>query len=327
MWTALHVQATCCDERSADINVGGLLFGDLYHLPGHHLESGDGATGLVVRRGYLTFDKIFSEKLFGRLRFELNQSGEFETYTFDLDFKDLYLGWRLGEHTLLAGLSPTPTFDLVESRWGLRYLMRTPMDLQGMPSRETGFSLSGPLNANGSLAYRVMLGTRYEFGAESSEFPRYMAALHWKPAEGWDVDFYLDHERGKSNEDSQTLQLFIAQQREKFRWGILLSHVELDTQQSNHLYSAYSVYDISDRSSLVGRIDRISEPSPRGDNISYIPFDPTAPATLFLAGYEYRIGPDLTLTPNFIVIDYDRNDEGEIPETDIYLRLTAFWRF
>ncbi len=40
------------------------------------------------------------------------------------------------------------------------------------------------------------------------------------------------------------------------------------------------------------------EPSPKGDNISYIPFDPSSRATIFLAGFEYRLSDILCITPN-----------------------------
>ncbi len=43
------------DEKRA-FRVGGLLFGDLYHVVSHHTDEGDGATGAVLRHGYLTFD-------------------------------------------------------------------------------------------------------------------------------------------------------------------------------------------------------------------------------------------------------------------------------
>jgi hypothetical protein len=154
------------ENEKSMIRVGGLLFGDLYHVVSHHTEEGDGATGAALRRGYLTFDADFSERLFGRLRFELNQSGTFESDTFDVDFKDLYAGVNMGRHRILVGLSPTLTFDLIESFWGLRYLARIPMDLQGVASRDTGASAKGPINASGTLGCRAMVGAGLNFGSE-----------------------------------------------------------------------------------------------------------------------------------------------------------------
>jgi len=309
------------------LDVGGLLFGDAYYLPSNHLESGDGAAGLVLRRGYLTFDLDFSAKTFGRVRIEVNQSGEFETYDFEADFKDFYLGWKLGEHTLIAGLAPTPTFDLIESQWGMRYLMRTPVDLQGGASRDTGVFAKGPLNDSGTLAYRVMYGTKANFGAESSENGRYMGALTWKPAPKWTVDFYLDREKKPGEADVTGVQAYLSRITDTWRWGLQYSYADRQAQEPLELASVFTVRPLDGRHSLAGRIDRIIQPSPRGNNIAYIPFDPSAPATLYLAAYEYRWLPDFTLTPNVIVIDYDRNDEGVKPTTDVYLRLTAYFTF
>ena len=117
------------DTDFPDFDFKGLIFGDAYYVPSHHLEEGDGAAGLVMRRAYFTMDVDLSDNWFGRARIEVNQSGEFETYDFEADWKDLYLGVDLGRHRLIGGLTATPTFDLIEGIWGARYLARTPMDL------------------------------------------------------------------------------------------------------------------------------------------------------------------------------------------------------
>ena len=53
--------AVAGDDKLPSLSVGGLLFGDLYYVPTHHTDEGDGAAGAVLRRGYLTFDTDFSE--------------------------------------------------------------------------------------------------------------------------------------------------------------------------------------------------------------------------------------------------------------------------
>ena len=93
------------------------------------------------------------------------------------------------------------------------------------------------------------------------------------------------------------------------------------------LASGFIVRPMSSKWDAIGRIDRIIEPSPKGDNISYIPFDPSAPATMFLGGFEYRASEHFAVIPNAIVTSYDRNDEGIRPNTDVQLRLTFFLNF
>ena len=312
------------DNEQSRFRIGGLLFGDGYYVASNHEAENEGALGLVLRRGYLTFDADFTESLFGRLRFEVNQSGEFETYTFDVDFKDLYLKWNLGRQRLLVGLSPSPTFDLIESIWGFRYLVRTPMDLQGVASRDTGIAANGPLNSSGTLSYRAMIGAGVEFGNETGEGPKFMGALTWKPSSRWTIDLYADHERLPGPTDQSTLQAFVAHEAGGLRWGAQYSHQDRQEDPPLELASAYVIGRVGEKTTLVGRVDRLIQPSPAGNNISYIPFDPDTPATFFIAGMEFKVGPHLFITPNTIVTVYDRDDQGVRPTTDFYLRLTVF---
>lgn len=319
--------ATFASETFPWLDTGFLLFGDVYHIPSHHLDSGDGATGVVLRRGYLTWNADWAEVWFGRARLELNQSGEFETYDFELDIKDLYIGTRIGEHTAIFGLAPTLTFDVVESAWGKRHLLRTPLDLQGEPSRDTGASLKGPIDVEGRFSYRVMLGSGAEFGAEAGDGRKAMVALNWKITDRWMVDLYGDGEKLEGPTDRTTWQIFTEYDAEDWRLGALYADQDRQEDPPLEVASAWWIRRLGPGSELVTRIDRVFEPSPRGDNIAYIPFDPSAPATMVYAGIEFTLGEHLSLTPNVIVTAYDRNDEGVRPETDVYLRLTAFVNF
>ena len=94
----------------------------------------------------------------------------------------------------MLGLSPTLTFDLIESIWEARYLMRTPMDLQGVASRDTGIALRGPIG-DSAFSYRLMGATGAEFGAEAGDGRKWMAALNWTSPSGIEFDFYTDFEQ------------------------------------------------------------------------------------------------------------------------------------
>jgi hypothetical protein len=325
----LHAASLQADASPAfpALETGWLAFGDLYTVPSHHSESGQGASGLVMRRMYITFDADFSDTLFGRLRFEANQDGEFEEYGLDADFKDLYLGWRLGDHRLVAGLQNTFTFDVVEKQWGARYLMRTPLDLQGVASRDTGLSLKGPLGSDGRWSYRVLLGSNAEFGKDSDDASKLQLGLGWQPSPGWTVDFYMDYEDRSEDRDRHLLQAYIGHQGERTGWGLMYAHQDRESDPALELASLFVRSRISEGMGLIGRVDRLYEPSPKGDGISYIPFDPRAPATLYLAGIETFVSRHVLLTPNVVYIRYDQSDLGVRPESDLHLRLTLFLDF
>jgi hypothetical protein len=320
-------RAAAQSASTPSFQVGGLVFGDAYKVLSYHSDEGEGAAGLVLRRGYLTFDADFSDKWFARLRFELNQAGEFETYTFDVDVKDLYVGRKVGRHLVVFGLSPTPTFDLIESIWGLRYLVRTPMDLQGVASRDTGISAKGPLNSAGTLSYRAMVGAGLKFGNETGDGRKFMGALTWQPSSPWTFDLYADYEKLSGPTDRFTFQLFTGYRTDAFRWGIQYSNQDREGDAPLELASAFAVRRLTRRASIVGRVDRIMEPSPKGNNISYLPFDPRSRSTFFIGGVEFRVTPHLSVTPNAVFTKYDESDQGITPRSDLYLRVTAFLNF
>jgi hypothetical protein len=301
-WVGIMTSCLPAPARGGEdeaFRLGGLLFGDVYTIPSHHTTAGDGASGAVLRR-------------------------EFESYGLKADFKDLYLARKFSGYEFVIGLSPTLTFDLIESVWGARYLMRTPMDLQGVASRDVGVSFKGPFSTGSRWHYRAMLSTGIEFGAEAGDGRKLMTAVTWKPSESLYVDFYLDYERLAGPTDRTTLQVFAGRKTDTRRWGIQYSYQDREDDPRLELASAFLVQSLRESLSLVGRIDRILEPSPKGDNIAYIPFDPTARATMLLAGLEYRFSPIFRVTPNVIHTTYGRNAAGVRPEDDLHLRLTFF---
>ncbi len=327
MALALPCHDAIADDDGFKLKFGWLAFGDAYYVPSFHNEEGEDAAGLVMRRAYLTFDVEHGANWFGRLRFESNQSGEFENHDFDVTSKDLYVGRKLGEHKLILGLTSTLTFDLIEKFWGLRYLVKTPMDLQGVASRDTGVALNGPLSADGTMAYRLMYGTGEEFGADKSDSQKYMAAISWKPNAHWLMDFYADYEDLGGPTVRKTLQGFVGYENDYLRWGLQYSNQDREDNPPIELVSGFLVAKAGSQSNLVLRIDRMLEPSPKGDGIAYLPFDPSVKATMFVSGVEFHYGSHVTFTPNLVVKRYDQNDNGERPQTDVQLRLTLFFNY
>ena len=319
--------ATFAAEDDPVLSAGFLAFGDLYYVPSHHTEAGEGAKGGVVRRAYLTFNANLPADFFGRVRFEANQSGEFENYDFEADFKDLYIGRNFGEHRVLVGLSPTPTFDLIEAEYGLRYLERTPLDMQGISSRETGLSVRVPIDKEGAWSYRVMYDAGTDLGKDTSALEKWMGAVTWKPEARWTIDVYADYEERDGPSDRTLLQAFAGFKTENLRWGVQYSHQDRKDDPPLELASGYLVARTGTKTNAVFRVDRLFEPSPKGDGISYYPFDPSAPATMLIAGLEYAATERIFITPNVLSILYDHNDQGQQPDTDLHLRLTLFFNF
>jgi len=217
----------------------GLIFGDLYYVQNHHLPEANNIGGAVMRRAYFTFDTKFASNWYTRLRFEANQSGEYQNYNSEVDLKDFFIGYRTEKIKIVAGLSPTKTFDIIEEFWGLRYLARTPMDMQGSPSREWGLAVDGVISSKLGLKYRTMLSHDVDLGGETGDGVRIQGALSWQPDNIWTVDVFTDYEQVERESNRNTYQIFVGYEKEKFRWAAQYSFQDRQKDTGLELFSAF----------------------------------------------------------------------------------------
>ncbi len=304
---------------------GALAFGDVYAVPIDHLPEAEGSVGAWIRRAYLTGDFNISKQIFARARVEINQDGDFVSHAFTADLKDLFVRWTVGQHKLIFGRSSTPTFDLVEELWGYRHLEKTPLDLQGLPSRDWGIAAHGPLSLDHAINYQIMVGAGGDIGRETGESPKIMGRVSFGDSkEGLLVGLYADYQRLPGLTDRTTGQVNIHFPFARGRIGGLYSYQDRQADPRLEVASAYGIVDLSSKVSLIGRLDRLLSPSPSGNSIDYLPFDPSAKATLLIGGIEWRPCRYFSLTPNLESILYDRDDRGDKPQNDLLLRLTFY---
>ena len=331
---ALIAQSSGASQPDPDppplFEFSGLVFGDIYGVPSHHLEVADGRVAAWIRRAYLTGDFNLSPSLFVRVRGEINQDGDFVSNGFTIDFKDVHLRWTLGRHRLFFGLAPSPSFDLQDSVWGYRHLERTPLDGQGIPSRDLGIAAHGPLNASDTIRYRLMVGTGKDFGRETGEGRKLMGAVSFGREErGLLVDVYGDFQRLPGETDTSTGSFFAHYRLTSMplRLSGLYTYQHRQDAPRLVLGSAYAIADVAPKLSVIGRIDRLFAPSPDGDGIDYLPFDTTAKATFLMGGIEWRPWKHLSLTPNVQAVLYDAPSRGQRPRDDVYLRVTFYLHY
>ena len=306
--------------------LSGLLYGDAFWFADDHDPSFDDETGFWIRRIYLTYDQELDESWSFRLRLEFNSPGDFESSErLEPFLKDAFVAWAEGAHTLQLGLAPTPTFALIESTWGYRSVEKTPLDLYRWgASRDLGVAAFGTLGEHKKVAYHVQLGNGSD-GSETNQGKKSMAALQYFPAEGWIVEVYGDYEDRPDDSDRATAQVFAAWQGQRGRWGIQYARQERESEPEDlslDLASAFGALELSPRTWLLGRVDRSFDPHPEGDEIPYLPLDPTASSWLYLAGLDWRVNPHLDVIPNFEIVSYDERPDGSRPTTDVVLRVT-----
>ena len=323
-------ELTPLDVEGKIIRVTGLLFGDAFKIQQHHLEEFEGESGWWTRRIYGTMDftNFGLGKTVARIRLEVNQEDDF-TGNYKSNLKDLYFQFRPGEHRIWVGRVPTLTFAGVEAHWSYRWFEKTPMDIQGVNSRLDGLRAVGPIIPGKRLYYRFALGQSRDLGFETDDVNKAQLAItYFNKNESFYGDIYFDYleEDEEANEDTAwSFQLSGGWNGRKNDAGWLYFQREWENNPAERLrvVSAYFVHMFKhDHVNLVARIDRLLDPSVKGDGIDYIPFDPSAKATLLMAGVDIKLHKNVDIMPNIKYTFYDTNDEGIRPDDDVYLNLT-----
>jgi len=313
--------------------ISGYMFGDYYWVASDHDRSLEDANGFWFRRIYLTYDRELDPGTDVRLRLEMASEGDFSTKSKLVPaVKDAYVRRRLGRHQILFGISPTPTFQVIEKVWGYRSVEKTPLDLQKMAgSRDFGLALKGRLDAADRVRYHVMLANGNGNADETNKQKKVMAALAVWLTDALVVEGYADYDGRPDHESRWTWQGFAGWQGERARLGLQFAHrVQQQTAGPDlawDLVSAFAAAAVADRVWLFGRADTVSDPNPEVVDNDYLPFAPDASSTLLLAGVDWAVSPQFHVMPNVEVVTYDAADGGADPDTDVLPRVTVFYRF
>ena len=319
-------QLSIADEGFS-ISAGGMLFGDLYYVSKSHLPNAAESTGWVTRRGVLTANAKAGQSWFGRARVEAFDTGSAGDYDLTGQGRDLYIGRKLGQHTVTGGLIPTISYDVIEHYWNKRYLVRLAPDLHGIPSRDLGISLKGKISNDSHVSYRLMYGSSATWEADHNAYDKFMGAVVFQPTEESLFELYVDQEPRPGNHDRSTAQVFAGRKTEQYFMGVLYTHQDRQSDPPLEVAALLGTLKVTSSASLVSQFHYLLEPSPKGNSITYLPFDPTARASNIVAGIEFSLGHHLLITPNVAWTVYDQNSQGVRPEDDLQVRLTVFFNF
>jgi hypothetical protein len=314
---------------SQETRISGLFFGDYYATVGHHDADVENTNGFWARRMYLTVDTKLDAGWDARVRFEANSPGDFEsTGKMEPFLKDLWVRWNRGRHSILLGLSSSPTWDVPEKLWGYRDLEKTPLDLAKLgSSRDFGIAFKGAFDEAKKVEYHFMLGNGSATKGETNQGKKFAGAIIFHPTSKVTIHAYADHEDRTGPKNRNTLEIFGGINGEKGRVGLMWARQTREQASGPDLdidvISGFAVLDASERVNLVVRVDRLLDPNPDGGKISYFGMDPTSESTFFLAGVDIELGKGVHLIPNLEFVTYD---DASL-DSDVFLKTTFSIKF
>lgn len=314
--------------------LSGLLFGDYYWAAANHNQDIEGENGFWIRRIYLTYDRKLSDSFSSRLRLEMNSDGDFTSGGKMIpSVKDAYLKWKKDNQQVIAGISSTPTFGLVEDVWGYRSMEKTPLDLYGWgSSRDFGIAAKGTFGDGNKIHYHFMFGNGNSNKSETNRGKKVMLSLGYELTENVIVEAYGDWNDYPDNTDWFTVQGFAGYRSEDITAGALFTHQTrknaiLNEDLNLELASVFTHFKISEKATGILRLDHNFEPVPGLQETDYLPMSPNAETTLFIAGADLLLDEHVHLMPNLETVFYGETALGNTPDTDVMPRLTLFFEF
>ena len=315
--------------------LSGYMIGEYYYNISHHNSDILDEHGFWFRRIYLSYDYNIDDNFSTRLRLEMNNDGSYSNKEVITPFiKDAYLAYEIGNQKAYFGISSPPTFSLIEKFWGYRSVEKTPLDLQRIASsREFGLAMKGQFDSAGKFRYNVMYGNGSGNKQEIDKGKSFMSSFSFWATKKVVFQIYGDYADRSGNNDTYIQQAFLGYMEENLHGGIQYSHQSLKGKDSSsdeinlNILSVFLSGKILDKIKLIGRIDRMFEPNPNGENIAYTPFDNSASFTMFLTGIDVNVADGVSIIPNLKYVKYDMNVQGITPESDSYAWLTLFWKF
>ena len=311
----------------------GYMFGDYYYILKNHKSELQKRNGFWLRRIYFTYDRKLDDAFSVRLRLEMAHPGDFTTKAAAVPFvKDAYLKYKSGQHQIILGISPTPTWELIEKTWGYRSVEKTPLDLQKFgSSRDFGVAFKGSLGESGMVKYHLMFANGNSNKSETDKSKKVLGAVSFYPTTNIIVEVYGDYDGLFDAAKQFTLQGFAAYKTDRIRLGLhyvrQVRKVEGSEDLVLDMVSAFIAGQMSEALNFFLRVDKMLDPNPKGDAIAYIPFDPTAKSTFFVGGLDFTPIKKVHLMPNIEAVVYETNADGVKPDSDLIPRLTFYYKF
>ncbi len=324
------------DAAAADAGkFSGYMFGDYYYVAGNHDPALEDLNGFWFRRIYFTYDRKIDDNVAVRLRTEMAHPGDFATKgKMTPVVKDAYVKWTHDRQQVVFGISPRPTWEVIEKVWGYRSIEKTLLDLQKGygSSRDFGLAVKGKLGAEGKAYYHTMVANGNSNASETNTGKMVMGSLGAWVTDQVLIEAYADYDRRPDDTSRYTLQGFAAYKTDKARLGLQVAYQNRQmgpgTDDANWtLWSVFGAARLTETTWAFARADGNSDPNPDGPKTSYLPFAADAKPLFLVAGLDFTVAKNLHLMPNVEAVTYSATGGGADPDADLVPRVTLFYKF
>jgi hypothetical protein len=263
------------------------------------VSNGRSASKFDITRVYLGYSYNFSQSLSARVTLEVGNPGV-GNFQFAALLKNGYLQYQKEKLTAKIGMIGTPLFDVQETFWGRRYLLKCFEDQYGFgPSNDLGLSVAYKFNDMVSADAIIQNGEGYTVHQSDSTF-KVGVGLTIRPVTGITLRGYYDNLK-KNDATQQTMALMAGYSGKKIKLG-----AEYNSQVDNNLvkgrdFSGFSfsgTYMVNAGVNLFARYDCLNSTNKK---VGVHEWNYAKDGQLFLVGVECNPVKGIRISPNYRV--------------------------
>lgn len=302
--------------------------------------------GFLLRRAAINYDHTISESFVARFRLEADSKSNASNNKIGVFVKDAYLKWKniFKGSDLVAGIQPTPSFNVSEKYWGYRSLEKTIQDLRGyVASRDFGLSLQGNLSESGDVNYVLMIGNNSGNNVESNKYKRFYVSVDFMPIDNFVVavsgDYkarpsLIDPNTGETKDNSGILgSLFLGYaEKNKYSFGVetvyeitqngIFTGGNINPEYKNANSLGFSAFGSVRFSELVGALVRYDYYDPVVDDL----FKGDS-RNLIMAGVDFKPQKNVSIIPNVVIESYEEVENVAAFDVSVTGRVTLYYFF
>jgi hypothetical protein len=259
-------------------------------------------TAFELSRAYLGYVYNFSPYFSTKAVLDItDKNNGYQGSAYTAYIKNAYGEYSRDGLTLDLGLIGTNTFNLQESLWSKRYLLKSFQDLNGFASSaDLGFGIKYQVVPELSIDAQVVNGEGYK-SVQADSAVKVSVGVTYQPIRNLYVRIYGDYL--KKDEAQTTLNAMLAYKCDKFtvagEYDMQTGHNKVKDHNLSGL-SFWGTYNPNKIMTIFGRYDNLSSKKLNGSDEGW---DIAKDGSLYVAGLEFFPLKGVSISPNIQIQD------------------------
>ncbi len=318
-FVCLGVSAQTSDNGQSSFKPNGKPLVTIFSDFRYNVQDGKSNPAFELSRAYFGYIYNFSPNFSSKVLFDVSNTKGLAPSSFTAYVKNAYVEYATPVVKVDFGMIGTTAFNLQESVWGRRYLLKSFQDLNGFSSSaDLGASVKVQIAPQLSFDAQVLNGEGYQ-NVQADSTLKVAAGVTYEPIKNLYFRVYGDYLKKNSSLNTaaqKTVNAFVAYKGTDFTIGGEYNLQHGNKMVADHKLSGVSLwgsYNASNTVSVFARYDHLTSNTVGSATSNW---NAAKDGNLYVAGVEFFPTKGVSISPN---IQYNDPKSSSIKSTASYL--------